>query len=423
MHIWKMSKMEIANNPVLCLFIMLQSVVVLTAIWFGVSIYTTRYEKYDAVHDIMGDRGYVINVDHLYQAGENEDNLICEENEEVEALFPGADVGCIYTVWTLMDYDDVWNRYDPNVIAYDDEIAFCYEPDMAEGRWLEEDDNDTLEVEAVITRNSFGIGVGDELYITTNSIDEPLSQKITVKIVGIVEDNTYIIGSNDNTNDRYEDVRDCYFTYSSEFSNRPYIFFLKDDLRNTENELLGKPAISTMVMGNQFISFGDNLTGEETDYLESVIFSGKCQMNYYMSMEKITKNSKEYIWEQLKEIMPIFVGLLFLVILSVICASAMMTRNQLKNYAVYYVVGLKWKDCIKIQVLQQFILQFVTFLITTATFMLLVFSGRLNDTLFDVGFEQIIACIIYASVCVAVSAIMPFKIINNNTPKHILTSN
>ncbi len=111
MHIWKMSKMEIANNPVLCLFIMLQSVVVLTAIWFGVSIYTTRYEKYDAVHDIMGERGYVINVDHLYQTG---------ENEEVEALFPGSDVGCIYTVWTLMDYDD--------------EIAFCYEPDMAEGR-------------------------------------------------------------------------------------------------------------------------------------------------------------------------------------------------------------------------------------------------------------------------------------------------
>ena len=45
MHLWKMSKMEVSNNAILCMFIMIQSVVVMVALLFGVSIFTSRYES------------------------------------------------------------------------------------------------------------------------------------------------------------------------------------------------------------------------------------------------------------------------------------------------------------------------------------------------------------------------------------------
>ena len=422
MHIWKMSKMEVANNPILCLFIMMQSVVVLVAILFGVSIYTSRYDKYEAIHDIMGDSGYILNAQHLMQAGENEGNLICGETEEVQALFPGADVTCTYSVWTVYDYKDIWEQYEPDTIAYDNDVAFCYTPTMAEGRWLSSSDNNTVEIEAVITNNEFGIGLGDEFYITTNSLGEPLEEKLTVKVIGIVEDNSYILGTPDKYMDRYEDVRDCFFTYSPEFNTRPFVFFLQDDLRSTEEEVLGAPCITTMVMGNQFISFSGDLTKEEVSDLESVIFSNKCELIYYMEMGDVTKESMDYIWAQIKEILPIFIGLLVFVIMSVTCTSAMITRTQLKNYAIYYVLGLKWKDCIKIQVLQQVLLQCVTFVITLAGFGILIKRGVLDDTLFEMGVEQFLACLMYVVICMCASAILPIKIINNNSPKHILTS-
>ena len=423
MHIWKMSKMEAGNNPAMCLFIMIQSVVVLVAILFGVSIFTSRYSKYDAIHKLMGDKGYVLDVQHMMQAGENEDNLICGEKEDVEALFPGADVACTYTVWVTYDYGDIWEQYEPETVAYDNETAFCYEPDMMEGRWLSPDDNNTTCIEAVITTNKFGIGVGDEFYITTNSLEEPLDKKLTVKVVGVIGEDTYILGTPSSYVTHYEDVRDCFFTYSSKFNVKPYVFFLQDDLRGAENEVLGAPCISTMVMGNQFISFNEDMSDEDIENTESIIFSGKCDLKYYMNMEDLKKASMEYIWAQLKEIMPIFIGLLIFVIISVVCSSAMMTRNQLKNYAIYYVVGLRWKDCIKIQVLQQVLLQCVTFVITMVGFGILIYKGILDDTLFELGIEQLVACLLYVGVCVGASAILPYKIINNNPPKTILTNN
>ncbi len=414
--------MEISNNVILCLFIMLQSVVVMISIFFGVSVFTSRYEKYKAIHNMVGDEGYILNAEHLMQAGENPDNLICGDTKDVEELLPGTNATCTYNVWAGYDYKDIWDYYEPKTIAYDEYAAYVYEPDLDAGRWFEESDIDTVEIEAVIANNHYGVGVGDKLEISQGFYGEQLSTPLTIEIIGIVSDNTYILGSPADNAERYNDVRDCFFTYSSEFEEEPVILFLKNDLRSSENILYGSAQISISVSGMQFISFDDNITDSQKKEIQDCIVGTKCILNHSIDKGTFDYYSKDYIWNQLNELIPIFIGLLLLVIISVVCSSAIMTRTQLRNYAIYYLSGLEWKHCIKIQVYQQIIIQVTTFLITMLTFMIMYYSGILKNTLLELGIEQVLACTLYIFICVLASIILPAKIINNNSPQDILTA-
>ncbi|MBE5944506.1 MAG: hypothetical protein E7258_06260 [Lachnospiraceae bacterium] len=417
-----MSKMEISNNMILCMFIMFQSIIVIIALLLGISVFTSRYDKYKAVHDLIGDEGVVLNAQHFMWAGSNPDNMICCEKKEIEELFPNTKIFSTYNVWATYDYEDIWDNYEPKTIAYDNEVAATFVPDMDDGRWLKESDNKSSVVEAVITNNKAGIEVGDEIYITTDFFGEQLEEKITIKIVGVVSDNTYIIGAPASYVEEYDDVRDCFFMYSIDFDVRPYLFFLKEDLRNAENELLGSPHITTAISGIQFINFDNDIKSSEIDYIESVISSEKCNLDKKMNMDQVMKNSKKYIWNQLDEVLPIFIGLLVLIIMSVICSSAMMTRSQLKNYAIYYTVGLKWSDCIKIQILQQSILQFGAFIITSVVFLFMLKFNVLDNTVFEFSIIHIGICLLYVFLCIFASIILPYRIINNSSPKNILVT-
>lgn len=422
MHLWKMSKMEVSNSAILCMFIMIQSVVVMVALMFGVSIFTSRYEKYKAVHEMVGDKGYILNAEHLMRAGHNPDNMICGETKDVEELFPGTKAICTYNVWAGYDYKDVWDYYEPKTIAYDAKAAYLYEPDLDGGRWFKDSDMDTVEIEAVITNNSFGIKVDDVLVISDSFYGEPLTTPLTVKIVGIVSDNTYILGAPADYEEKYDDVRDCFFTYSLEFEETPVIMILQNDLRSAESNLLGDACIPTAVSGMQFISFDENITDEQIKEINDCIMSPKCYLNHNIDKQTFDYNSKQYIWNQLNELIPIILGLLVLVIMSVVCSSAMMTRAQLRNYAIYYLSGLRWKDCIRIQVYQQILIQSTTFVITMLGYVIMYFSGMLDNTLLELGVEQILACALYIFICVLSSVVLPTRIINNNSPQTILTS-
>lgn len=421
MHLWKMSKMEVSNNMLLCAFIMLQSIVVMTALLFGVSVFTSRYEKYKAVHNLTGDDGIIIDDEYIMLAGKNEDNLICGEPSEVEALFAGTSAVCTYSIWASYDSGSVWTQYEPRTIGYDSRAAFAYEPELDDGRWLTKKDLETTEIEAVITNNSFGIQVDDVIQITTNSIGEPLEKPLDVHIIGVVSDGTDILGASYYGAERYQDVRDCFFSYSSEFDQIPVLMMLQEDVKNAQLAVFGEQRISHIVKGIQFLRFDTDITDEERENVQACISGFKTSVYNSMDIKQFTTNSKAYIWSQLDEILPVFVGGLVLVIMSAICSSAMMTRGQLRNYALYYLVGLKWSDCIKIQAFQQILMQGGAFLIVMTGLIITSAADIFGDTVLEAGIEQILACIVYIAICILASIILPIRIIHSNSPNDILT--
>ncbi len=422
MHLLKMSKMEIANNPLICVFIMLQSVIILVALIFGTSVFTSRYEKYKAIHDIVGDDGIVMNAQILEVAGENPENYSCTEKEHMEELFPNTTPGCTYDTWISYNYKNVFTDYFPRTISYENEVAFAYTPEMKAGRWFEEEDNTSVVIEAVITNNTFGITVGDVLTVDKTYLGEVLEEELKVKIIGIIDDGTNFIANSLINYTTQNDVRDCFTTYSMDIYADPFIFILQDDLRSTEKEVLGEPHFTTMTIGLQFLRFDEEITEEEKEYIYDVIKSDKCSLVSSTRMPEFIENSKEYIWNQLNELIPVFIGILFLVFVSLICISAIIARAQLRNYAIYYLVGLKWKDCIRIQIIQQILLQFTAFVIAVTGILITEWKGVLDNTVVKLGVYEVGICIIYILVCVVISAILPYKIIRENTPKSILAS-
>lgn len=419
----KLCKKEIQNNLILYLFIMLQSVIVFVAIILGVSIFMQRYEKYVSIKKLIGDDGVIVASQHLYWAGENPDNMLCGENSEISELFCNANVKSSYQAWCSYGSGEGMDDYG-NIegIIYDSDIAEAYEPQIERGRWLQKKDCDSEVIEAVITPNNFNLDVGSVFYITKSSDGNPMPEKITVEIVGVLADNADIIHNGVNPyNGPDRDLRDCYFRYSKDYYDKPYIMYIKEDLDSTEYEMFGRRYVSTPAVERmQFISF-DGLSEEAVSDINDCLKSPKCITNNVIEMDEFTANSKAYIWSQLDEVIPVFIGLLLLVFTSVVCVSSLTTKNQLRNYAIYYILGLKWNDCVKLQCLQQIFLQLTAFIITIAGYLFVYFTDKLKDTVINVGIPQFTGCFIYLVFVALVSVIMPFSILKKKTPKTIMT--
>lgn len=418
----KLCKKEIQNNLMLYLFIMLQSIVVFIAIILGVSIFMQRYEKYLSIKKLIGDDGVIVASQHLFLAGENPDNTLCGENSEISELFSNADVKSSYQAWCSYESGEGLDYGNIEGIIYDSDIVEAYKPQIERGRWLQNKDCNSKVVEAVITPNDLNLDVGSVFYITKSADGNPLPQKITVEIVGVLADNADIIHNGVNPfKGPDKDLRDCYFRYSSEYYNKLYIMYIKEDLNNTEYEMFGRRYVSTPAVERmQFISF-DGLSEEAVSNINDCLKSPKCITSNMIEMDEFTVNSKAYIWSQLNEVIPVFIGLLVLVFTSVVCVSSLTTKNQLRNYAVYYILGLKWNDCVKIQCLQQILLQITAFIITIAGYLFVYFNDKLKDTVINVGIPQLTGCFLYLVFVALISVIMPYSILKKKTPKTIMT--
>ena len=422
MHLLKICKKEISNNIIFCMYLMFQSVVVMIAILFGISVFTTRYEKYGAIMSLIGDKGIIMDAENIAIAGDNPDNIICSEPYQVEELFDGAKAICTYNVWAEYSYNGKKLFYQPSTTAYDNEVAAAYEPELMAGQWLNDEALQTTDiVEAVITNNQYGIDVGDSLYIENSESTNKLEKPIEVKIIGVIADGEDFLSSRKST-DYYGDVRDFYEQYTAEYSAVPKLLILKEDFLNVENEVEGQPCIGVVVNGAQFLSYNKNITDEQLNNINECLKSTKCSLYYSIDSKTFEKNSKKYIWRQLDEVLPIFIGLIILVIMSAIYSSAIMTKSQIKNYALYYLLGLKWSDCMVIQVLEQLLIQGTAFIITMAGLYLTVRYKIFGDTLLELGVEQVAGCALYIVICILVSIIMPIKIISSSSPKEVLTN-
>lgn len=91
-----------------------------------------------------------------------------------------------------------------------------------------------------------------------------------------------------------------------------------------------------------------------------------------------------------------FICVLILTLVGALSTSALSAKRQLKNYAVYYICGLKWKQC------------------ATVNFW---------SSVIEFGICQFLGCLVIMAVYVLLSLIRPLNIIGNNTPNQVLKSN
>lgn len=303
----------------------------------------SRSVYYDPYAEIMNSEGYV------FTPRKNR-NSEYDKDLRVKAAYDNLDgitTVCNYYHTLYTDYEKFNNPmfpqdyYSKNVVAFDNRIYEKFNLPLEKGRWASCQKNNSGQIEAVAIRNSDKIDIGDVIpfYQAVVNDDEPnnirYEKVFDIVIVGIIANNTYCPGINLAINQE-QNVLGCYELQMTS-SDSSYFVACGADKHLIDDHLLG---ISTayMIYDENYSESKDSANREKLSMLGGSL----------MEMSTFRQNSDQYLYEQFIKLMPVLLGVFLIVLVELICSVTMNTRNQLKNYGIYFLCGCRWKDVLKI---------------------------------------------------------------------------
>lgn len=299
--------------------------------------------------------------------------------------------------------------YDFKGLSYDDEIINQYTPELQSGRWISTS-KETNIIEAVVSENDYSWNVGDVIEIVMLNTESAVTRD--VKIVGMLKENAKIPGlfSPRLETDTYNLF---YYPYNYEYEEIPVLLFSYSQLADLENAPLQGIYSSALIL------YDDSVSKAEIEQDQRILSTMGCIFS--TDLQELDKNSKDYLHRHIYNLLPIVIVLLVLVIVSSISSSALSTRKRLRDYAIYYVMGLQWRQCVLINLLQSIIIIISAFVISIVCMAVLQFTN-LSDLFYILWNKYLtISFIGVTFFYLIVSMIMPLLMIGNTTPKQILT--
>lgn len=169
------------------------------------------------------------------------------------------------------------------------------------------------------------------------------------------------------------------------------------------------PNVEAM-MDSAFFLYDDMTEGETAQTLRNA--AGLSPI-ITIQLSEMNANSKAYLREQLLQLLPIVVVLLILVIVSSVSVSAISARQRLNDYAKFYILGLRWKQCAAVSLFQSLVISIVLLAAAKLTPLSDVIMIIINPWLL-LALPGILA------LYLAFSMIMPLLMIGTTTPKQLL---
>ena len=371
---------------------------VITMLTLIVSAVISRYAQFVPFEKYIDRKGYMIIFSDM-----------ATYPEELAEITGGAE--CITNQFV--------NAYDGDTaldgISYSDEFIKAYSPPIKEGKWLADTD-ETFEkdgyIPAVVTSCGGRYTVGDvfESDIVMSFDENGAPDKIVTaryKIIGITEDNaaiaSYIV--NNYVPHSYNDI---YAVFNDEYETN-------DLLLTRISDTYACYGNDGALHGAQFV-FCDNFTDEEYEKLGVMI--GRKTSNY-ATLSEIYSNSMQYIYEQMYTLFPIAVCIFILTIISTVSISAIYTKRQLRNYAIFYICGARWKTC----ALRSLKNSAITCGIASILAAVVLIIGKLTfvkETVITFGIWHFAVCAVVIVLYLALSMIMPLAVIGSNSPREVL---
>ena len=394
------------------LFEVLQLAAVLGIIVCVVSAIESRYSLFNPFEDELQREGYFLNGKGVSTS---------ETTEEFKSRLPGCEFEMVcYDEFTSDNAQlDEFHAYG---LLYDDEYYDSYIPPMNSGVWLNEVEKNSDAVPVVLSYTD-KYEVGDEFTQTfvlgtydidgnliTNDANYPVTEHtMKVRVVGILKDNINIQGFDDGDSTGKTDYRSIYDIYNNSFEQKIFIFAREKDWTPARG-------VSNYPADKLFI-FTDNCTPEQKEVADKYIVE-----SYGDTAKPLTEvydNSVDYIYSQMYTLFPIALCIFILTVISAVSINAIYTKRQLRNYAIFYICGARWKTC----ALRSLKNSAITCAVSVATAVAVLLIGKetfLSETVLSFGIWQILACTGVIVLYLALSIIMPITIIGKAQPRDVL---
>lgn len=407
-------------------------IILLLTIAFALCIVMTsvikyRFKFYSPFSDILNSKGNFISVytGNMIEKNGNSRLVRCKE-ELKENLIKIKDIGGMYQLSPMyMDSRRIYGW------SYDELIVEHYKPELKEGRWFSKKDADNDTIVAVVSGGILNVKPGDTITLQEDTYGHTLD----VLIIGIIEEDTSIFGMN---MERYGVCNDFYSTPTlinsagiygdSEFDiEKPYstFFFLNDQL--SRNPLFSDEAggdgtgIQRVMTGSQFIIYEDDISEDEMEENNKAFLN--FTMLQYLPLSNIKSNSIRYIFSQLNSVFPIFICIFLLTVIAIFSVEVFSVKEQFHNYAIFYIQGMPWKNCIRIHLSHQILLNISGLAVMSIIYFILRYVKHINLSVIQFTEIGVGICIILVILNLLIALIMPHIMIRKMSPVEILHTN
>ncbi len=419
MTLFKMALLNFKKRAAMNILIILEMTAAIIVFSVMISSILIRYTYYEPLKDIFESNGYfaLLNLEN--------------ENKEKNNWIHGAELGeyignpqKIISISEVSIYKESSNGRESFLHsvgrAYSDEAIKRFPPKLKDGRWLNTSDRADV-IETVISENPFGWKVGDKLQLCFFGDHEGIFH--TVEIVGEIENGTKIFGLNALL-DKEHDFNLCYSVYDYEYEEVPLMLFSSEYLDNVEIPVdVDPPAeITQRPLGVHLIVY-DNDTSEDVLNKGQKMLGEMAEIGsaHTISFGILEPNSRKYLYMQVYNLLPIIIAILILTFVSSVSSTAISTRERLRDYSVFYITGLRWNQCILINLIQSAVISLLSLILAFAG-MAVIPSTPLSSTVTIIWNGWIfLAATGIILIYMLVSMLMPAIIIRGSTPKEILT--
>lgn len=420
MILFKTALHNLKKNIVMNLFIILQIAVSLVITAIMISSILIRAQYYTPIRDIITSNGLFLKYTSLPNYDTTQMNIYDYlDSDDIRKECPDADH--VYACHTLFgEIKDFKDGENLSFQSYEDEFLNRYQPELSEGRWLTTT-CESNQIELVVSENDYGVKVGDT--ISFRAWNYPEGVDFTGKVVGIFKDNAKIIGGylydDGSTKMNHNSL---YYPFNHKIEDQIMILASYTAVKNItsnfqlqfDTDYVVQPIISSVI-----ITYPDSVSPNQIkEDQEKLLQYGYANTE---SLDQLNKNSVSYLLEKTAIFLPIVIILFMLASVSTISSSALIVRKSLRNYAIYYINGLQWKQCCLGNLIYAAALLVISVILGLGLLLVIPFTVLSESVKIIWSPYIILAFILIIVMQLIISMIMPMIIIGRSTPKQILT--
>lgn len=404
---------------------MLELAAVLAAGNMIISVVNSRSVYYEPYAELMSHEGYVFTPQNLNSYSED-----MEQKKFYNSLQGDIDVTYAY-VRQLMTSSDILKNdmYDEeikyrNLICFENKILSKMNTPLASGKWPSSQRNSQGQIEAVAVMNrEKHLKVGDVIPFGLPDVKQGTKDITSVEmgelvIVGIVDSNQYypnhimegtVQGSNGRKNTR--DVRNMYSVSSSGIDDAEFIISAQADDRLRDDRYIGS--------STAFITYRSSPTDAIRNTNKELLTG---QRGTFISMTDFKNSSDSYLYEQYIRLLPILLGVFIIVLAELICSVALHTKEQMRNYGIYFLCGARFRSCLRISLAYALIILAGGAVIGSCAF--LIFQTTSYAQMFEqnIGLNNLLITLSFIPVMLIISLVIPFFMLQKTSPVEIIKS-
>ncbi len=402
--IFRTVRKNIRKELLLNLLTCLQLAAAMTAVVIMISAFSLRYRYYSALKDELNSKG----IYSIFSLGQMLNNNEFLDDQGVLSKLSGAK----RIIGTAEPFAcrTVQHEHDTRILAYTDNLVTAYQPKLLSGKWLSSAAEAEMQ-EIVVQQNSFGWKTGDEIEIEFYCQDGSM-RRYPFRVSGVFKSETKLPGGAGT------DLQNLNYSYFYETCDhlapgRTLLIANLETLKRLDSEIV------IGMTGSSLISFADDITDEQLEENQNILLESGAYTAE--SLQRLQPGNRRYLLRQLYDQFPVILVLLILTCVSCMSSSALTTRSRLRDYAVFYVCGLRWKQCVRLSLMQALLCCVVSFC-AAAVILNTIRVTPLADRFYVAwSAESILGIGVISVVYLIASMLMPLHLIGHNTPKQILT--